>query len=113
MMVSELVTAVFALTRMVELMQMELVATIRTASLKASPPPSTEPMTVLHRIISAVADETGEPPTHLPPLHDTIDPDALERLVASADTEQLQLSFTYAGYRISVYEDGTIDYHER
>ena len=67
-----------------------------------------EPVTT--SVIVSVAAVDGAEPTALPPLHRTIDTDALEAVVCSAheaDTP-LRVSFRYAGYRITVESDGSI-----
>ncbi|WIV67685.1 HalOD1 output domain-containing protein [Natrialbaceae archaeon AArc-T1-2] len=52
---------------------------------------------------AAPSPESSDP---LPPLFNTVDPDALDSLFASAG-EDVSLSFTYAGYEV-VLENGTV-----
>lgn len=61
------------------------------------------------KIVHRVAALTEQEVTQLPPLYDTIDPDALDRLVHSAETTTTSLSiqFTYAGQQVTVATDGT------
>lgn len=56
-------------------------------------PPST-------RIIEAIAEREGVDQTELPPLFDTVDPEALDTLAADG----VGISFDYAGYRIEVID---------
>lgn len=58
------------------------------------------------RIVRKVADLSDSNALDLPTLYDVIDPEALESLVRSmADGE---VSFTYAGYEVTVESDGTV-----
>jgi len=57
-------------------------------------------------IVDAVARVAGTTPLELPPLHDTVDTEALERVLeSSADS---QLSFSYQGFHIVASGDGTV-----
>lgn len=63
------------------------------------------------RIVDSIAAENGCDPTDLPVLYETIDPGALDALFRPSGTSQRsigQVSFRYAGYRVSVDADGTI-----
>lgn len=63
---------------------------------------------VVQEIVEAIAELEGADPLELsPPLRDSIDPDSLEALLSSAD-DSLEVTFTYAGYRISVSSGGTV-----
>ncbi|SFR86779.1 hypothetical protein SAMN05216559_0263 [Halomicrobium zhouii] len=56
-------------------------------------------------VIETVADATSREETDLPPLFRTIDPEAVDALLAprpSGRAEPLTLSFEYAGCRVSV-----------
>lgn len=66
-------------------------------------------MTLVHRIVEEVADREGTPPTDLPPLYDRVDPDALEMIVESADSDALTIEFTYDDCIVSVDGDGRVD----
>ncbi|WP_394353989.1 HalOD1 output domain-containing protein [Haloarcula sp. JP-L23] len=48
--------------------------------------------------------------TELPPLYETIDPDALDTLLDSLDEDNtaFSLEFTYAGQHISINTGGTV-----
>jgi len=57
--------------------------------------------------VMAVADRLGVDPREMDePLHDLVDPDALDTLVASMDDGHV--TFTMAGYRVRVRADGRI-----
>jgi Halobacterial output domain 1 len=58
-------------------------------------------------IVREVATRTDVQPTELPPLYDFIDPDALDTVVRSTDSD-LELSFRFAGYRVTVEGDESI-----
>lgn len=50
------------------------------------------------RVVAAVAETTGRPPTELPPLYEAIDPDALAEIAG----ERILIRFEYAGCRITI-----------
>ncbi|MFB6139006.1 MAG: HalOD1 output domain-containing protein [Halosimplex sp.] len=54
-------------------------------------------------IVSAVADDAGVDPVELPPLGETVDPDALVDLLA-ADSA-VAVSFEYVGRRVEIGSD--------
>lgn len=62
------------------------------------------------RVIQHVAKNTEQDIVGLPPLYETIDADALERLVASAQRNNTSLSiqFTYAGQEVTIGQDKAI-----
>lgn len=63
-------------------------------------------LTIVDRIIQRVSTETNTDPLDLPPLYETIEPDALEACIRGmADGE---VSFTYAGTAVAVDSDGSI-----
>lgn len=69
------------------------------------------------RIVTEVAAREGVDPTALtPPLHDVIDPDALDALFTSTPTQdrdgEASVSFTYNGYDITVTSDGDLTIRE-
>lgn len=51
------------------------------------------------QIVEAVADSKDTKQTELPPLYDTIDPDALDIIVQE---DSITVSFQYAGYAVEV-----------
>lgn len=53
-------------------------------------------------IVDRVAEMEEQDPLDLPPLYDSIDPDALDRLSKSN-----KIQFEYAGYKITI-DSGTI-----
>lgn len=66
-----------------------------------------------HRVVERVADEMGTEPTQLEPLFSSIDPDALDKLfddrTGAADRGVVELTFRYAGYRIVVAQDRSVE----
>ena len=67
-----------------------------------------------HSIVTQIATIEDVPPTDLePPLHDVIDPDALDRLLDSnyrhASDESVSVEFTYRGHSVYVDATGTVD----
>ncbi|WP_227132809.1 HalOD1 output domain-containing protein [Halorubellus salinus] len=59
-------------------------------------------------IVSTVAEATGESHTDLPPLLETIDPEAIVAFVDSAAADA-SLAFDYYGHRITVDGDGAVE----
>jgi anti-sigma factor RsiW len=55
-------------------------------------------------VVDAVAEVAGTTPTALPGLNDVVDPDALDALFAG-DRTNGQVTFNYAGYRVTVDAD--------
>ncbi len=62
--------------------------------------------TVSERVIERVATSTSRDALSLPPLYSSIDPDALDALVAEMSNGEV--TFRYAGCDITVQNDGTI-----
>ncbi|MDQ2051342.1 HalOD1 output domain-containing protein [Natronolimnohabitans sp. A-GB9] len=65
-------------------------------------------------IVTRIASSEGVSPTDLePPLHDVVDTDALDRLVAASHEQSTgadtAVKFTYHGYHVHVDGTGTID----
>lgn len=58
------------------------------------------------RVIEAVAETTAQDPLELPPMFDTVDADALDKVVRSMDHGTV--SFEYADYSVTVHSDGTV-----
>lgn len=54
-------------------------------------------------VIEAVAEATDSDPLDLPPLHEAIDPDALNTLFDRHETST-QVRFQYAGFEVEVQE---------
>ena len=65
--------------------------------------------TPVQAVISAVETATGVDRLELPPLYETIDPDALNALFLSGSGDPgKQVRFRYAGYSVTVQGDGTV-----
>jgi len=62
------------------------------------------PLTIV--VIEAVAAASNVDPTELPPIHDELDPDALNSLFHSS--VEGQLTFVYAGFIVTAQADGTV-----
>jgi hypothetical protein len=66
---------------------------------------------ISYTLVRKVADEKGVDPETLAPLHDVIDPDALESMFDDADGSTLRnghISFNYEGFTVNVDHDGSI-----
>ncbi len=61
-------------------------------------------------IVQRVATVTGREVTQLPPLYETIDPEALDAVIDSATTDEssLALRFAYSGCQVLVDGSGTV-----
>lgn len=58
---------------------------------------------VTARVVSEIANTEGVDVYDVPALFDSVDPDALESLVADADASaHLAIEFDHAGYRIRI-----------
>lgn len=66
---------------------------------------------VSERVVEAVATYSDTDELELPPLFDSIDPDALDGLIRSMSHGTV--SFVYAGQRITVTSRGEIRVEER
>lgn len=62
---------------------------------------------VIGEVLGMIALHEGCDETDLPALHNSVDVDALEALIASSD--EVDVRFVYAGYRIRVTGDGEVD----
>lgn len=65
-----------------------------------------EPPSVSNRVVEMVATETSANPLGLPPLYESVSPDALDLCVAQMTGGTI--SFEYAGIAVIVDSDGTI-----
>ncbi|NGM68362.1 hypothetical protein G6M89_04955 [Natronolimnobius sp. AArcel1] len=64
---------------------------------------------VTEAVIDAVATATGISPIELPPLYDSVDPDALNTLFdRQREGSALEMGFFYSDYRIVVEGDGRV-----
>lgn len=68
-----------------------------------------EPAPPSEGIIEALAEETDTDPLALPPLYETIDPEALDRLFA--DRDDGTVTFSYCGYAVTVQHNGEVIVH--
>lgn len=75
---------------------------------------ATDDKTTSERVIDAVAEQEGVDPLDLEvPLFEAIDPDILETFDRTTDEDRaassLRVGFTYYGYDVLVWADGSID----
>lgn len=63
------------------------------------------------QVIQTIANQSNTDALDLPPLFDTLDPDALDTLVR--EMNEGEISFAYAGYNITVNSRGAIEVEER
>jgi len=65
------------------------------------------------QIIEAVAETAGVDPLELPPLYETIDPEAIDALIADSETGHSTspslIKFAYAGYTVTVDSNQTVE----
>ncbi|MBB6645019.1 hypothetical protein H5V44_01665 [Halobellus sp. MBLA0160] len=69
---------------------------------------STDPATA---VIESVAAATGCDPVTIGPLHDSVDPDALDALIRSdgaTDTDTVTVSLYFEGRRVTVHSTGEV-----
>lgn len=60
-------------------------------------------------VITTVADAEGTDPSDLPqPLHDVIDPDALDQLFRDRPAADGHVRFRFHGYDVTARSDGTV-----
>lgn len=78
---------------------------IRRANWKTAENPSA-------RLVELVADATGRTQTELEPLQYTLDGDALNALLETADTQHLTITFTYENLDVRVASDGLVEVHQ-
>ena len=64
-------------------------------------------------VVELLAEELGQDPTELDPLYETIDTEALDRLVSSngtnPDDHTLAVSFSFNGYAINIQSGGLVE----
>ena len=64
-------------------------------------------------VLDAVADREDVSATELPLLYDAVDPDALDALVGSDDSDRdIRVTFSYHGYEVTVTGDGAVSLDE-
>jgi hypothetical protein len=64
------------------------------------------------KVVYMVADHTSTDPLDLPPLYETIDPDALDRLLEDESSTTQSIEFRYADHLVRIAQDGTVDVTE-
>ncbi|EMA34955.1 HalOD1 output domain-containing protein [Haloarcula japonica] len=62
---------------------------------------------IITAVVRAVATAERQPVERLPPLADSINPDALTACIADSNTSG-HVAFDYSGYRVVVNTDGTV-----
>lgn len=60
-------------------------------------------------IITVVSTITGKDPVDLDPIHESIDPDALDALFTAEFSSVNRLTFQYCGYEITVGTDDVVE----
>jgi hypothetical protein len=68
----------------------------------------TDPATA---VIESVAAATGRDPVAIGPLHDSVDPDALDALIrngGATDTDTVTVSLCFEGRRVTVHSTGDV-----
>lgn len=69
-------------------------------------------MGIPEKIFSEIAHREDTSRLDLPPLYETVDPDALQDLVESADDETFRIVFSYNDYIVRIEADGGIEVSE-
>jgi hypothetical protein len=59
-------------------------------------------------VVDLVSTATGEPPTSLEPLATVVDPDALAALVADGRRADVEVTFEYCGFVVTVNARGDV-----
>lgn len=66
--------------------------------------------TPVYAVLSAVADAEGVDPVALPPLYETIDPEALNTLFTARPEAAVEtVTFQYTGYDVVVRGNGEVE----
>lgn len=61
-------------------------------------------------VVRAVATVSGTEPTDMEPLTETVDPDALDRIVSSFPADRRwNLTFSFHGYEVSIEASGRVE----
>ncbi|RDI69618.1 HalOD1 output domain-containing protein [Halopelagius longus] len=60
-------------------------------------------------VVLSIAALEGVGPMELPPLAETVDPDALDRVFAPSASVEGSVSFEYAGYDVTVTSEGKLE----
>lgn len=72
----------------------------------AGHPPAPRSAPPTHAVAAAIAAREGVDPTDLPPLHGSIDTEAMDAVLRSA--AGARLAFTHLGYEVTVTGDGDV-----
>lgn len=71
---------------------------------------------VSERVVAEVASFTGSDPLSLEPLHDAVDPEALDKLFETdqlgLDRSSIRVRFTYCGCDVVISADGSVTVSE-
>lgn len=70
-------------------------------------------MNVTQAIVQEIASLEGVEPGDLPPLYETIDPEALNRTLKSLSDGEGSFEFTYADYDVTVDSTGDVTVEPR
>ena len=64
-------------------------------------------------VIELIAEESGQDPTELDPLYESVDPEALDRLISSdgmnPHDHTLAVSFSYNEYTVVIQSKGLVE----
>ena len=62
------------------------------------------------QVAKSIADKEGTDPLDIPPLYESVDPDALDALFTPDSREPVlgEVTFTHAGYEVTVAYDGEV-----
>lgn len=60
-------------------------------------------------VVLSIAALEGVGPVDLPPLAETVDPDALDKLFSPSADVDGSVSFEYAGYDVTISSDGKLE----
>lgn len=76
--------------------------------------PTVDPGDVSFLVVVAVAAVEGTDPERLPPLYDSVDPDALDAVLDTAgDGAGMNVSFEYEGYEVRTRPSGRVELRPR
>lgn len=67
---------------------------------------------VVEKIVEEISTAEQVGPTDLPPIYEEINPDALNQLFRSDNgplSDDIEVSFSYNGYSVTVTDDGAIE----
>lgn len=62
-------------------------------------------------VVESVAEASDEPVRELPPLHDEVDTDALDRIFENRSTNG-RVTIRYFGYLVDIHADGSVTVRE-